>query len=156
MKIKIIALGKIKENFLKEGVNEFFKRLTPYTSLDIIELQPIEIKDENLTEKVLEQEGEKILALIKPLDYVITMEIKGKQLSSEELAEKISQITNEGVSEIVFVIGSSCGLSKTVSERANFKLSLSKMTFLHQFTRLILLEQIYRAFKILNNETYHK
>ena len=156
MKIKIIALGKIKENFLKEGVNEFFKRLTPYTSLDIIELQPIEIKDENLTEKVLEQEGEKILALIKPLDYVITMEIKGKQLSSEELAEKISQITNEGVSEIVFVIGSSCGLSKTVSERANFKLSLSKMTFLHQFTRLILLEQIYRAFKLLNNETYHK
>lgn len=156
MKIKIIALGKIKENFLKEGVNEFLKRLTPYTSLDIIELQPIEIKDENLTEKVLEQEGEKILALIKPLDYVITMEIKGKQLSSEELAEKISQITNEGVSEIVFVIGSSCGLSKTVSERANFKLSLSKMTFLHQFTRLILLEQIYRAFKILNNETYHK
>ena len=156
MKIKIIALGKIKETFLKEGINEFLKRLTPYTSLDIIELQPIEIKDENLTDKVLEQEGEKILSLIKPTDFVITMEIKGKHLSSEEFAQKISDITNDGVSEIVFVIGSSCGLSPIVSERANFKLSLSKMTFLHQFTRLILVEQIYRAFKILNNETYHK
>ena len=156
MKIKIIALGKLKENYLKDGVNEFLKRLTPYTSLDIVELQPIEIKDENLTNKILSQEGEKILSLIKPTDYVITLEIQGKQLSSEELAQRISDITNNGISEIVFVIGSSCGLSSIVSERANFKLSLSKMTFLHQFTRLILVEQIYRAFKILNNETYHK
>lgn len=156
MKIKIIALGKIKENFLKDGISEFSKRLTPYTSFDIVELQPIEIKDENLVSRVLEQEGEKILSLIKPSDYVITLEISGKQLSSEELAQKISDITNDGVSELVFVIGSSCGLSSVVSDRANFKLSLSKMTFLHQFTRLILTEQIYRAFKILNNETYHK
>ncbi|MCR5266563.1 MAG: 23S rRNA (pseudouridine(1915)-N(3))-methyltransferase RlmH [Cyanobacteria bacterium RUI128] len=156
MKIKIIALGKIKENFLKDGVNEFMKRLTPYASVDITELTPIEIKDENLTEKILEQEGKKILSLIKPTDYVITLEINGKLLSSEELAKKISDITNDGTPELVFVIGSSCGLSHIVSERANFKLSLSKMTFLHQFTRLILVEQIYRAFKILNNETYHK
>lgn len=156
MKIKIIALGKIKGNFLKDGISEFSKRLTPYTNFDIVELQPIEIKDENLVSRVLEQEGEKILSLIKPSDYVITLEINGKQLSSEELAQKISDITNDGVSELVFVIGSSCGLSSVVSDRANFKLSLSKMTFLHQFTRLILTEQIYRAFKILNNETYHK
>ncbi|MCM1265955.1 MAG: 23S rRNA (pseudouridine(1915)-N(3))-methyltransferase RlmH [Candidatus Gastranaerophilales bacterium] len=156
MKIKIIALGKIKEKFLKEGIAEFEKRLTPYTSFEIVELQPIEIKDINLTEKVLEQEGEKILSYIKNNDYVITMEIKGKQLSSEELAEKIQNITNDGISEVIFVIGSSCGLAKCVSDRATFKLSLSKMTFLHQFTRLILIEQIYRAFKILNNETYHK
>lgn len=156
MKIKIIALGKIKEKFLKEGIDEFKKRLTPYTNIEIIELQPIEIKDENLTEKILKQEGEKILSLIKPSDFVITMEIKGKQLSSEDLAQKLFEITNSGQSEIVFVIGSSCGLSNIVSNRANFKLSLSKMTFLHQFTRLILIEQIYRAFKILNNETYHK
>lgn len=156
MKIKIIALGKIKEKFLKEGIDEFLKRLTPYASLDIVELQPIEIKDENLTERVLEQEGDKILSLIKPADYVVTLEINGKQLSSEELAQKISDITNDGISELVFVIGSSCGLSGKVSASANFKLSLSKMTFLHQFTRLILVEQIYRAFKILNNETYHK
>lgn len=156
MKIKIIALGKIKEKFLKDGIDEFLKRLTPYASIEITELQPIEIRDENLTEKILAQEGEKILSLIKPTDFVITLEIKGKQLSSEELSQKIFEITNDGVSELVFVIGSSCGLSNLVSERANFKLSLSKMTFLHQFTRLILIEQIYRAFKILNNETYHK
>lgn len=156
MKIKIIALGKIKEKFLAEGIAEFKKRLTPYTTLEIVELQPLEIKDENLTDKILAQEGDKILSLIKPSDYVITMEIKGKQLSSEELAQKIKDITNDGISEVVFIIGSSCGLSPIVSQRANFKLSISKMTFLHQFTRLILIEQIYRSFKILNNETYHK
>ena len=156
MKIKIIALGKIKEKFLKEGISEFSKRLTPYANFEIVELQPIEIKDENLVSRVLEQEGEKILSLIKPSDFVVTLEITGKQLSSEEFARKISNISNEGISEMVFIIGSSCGLSPIVSDRANFKLSLSKMTFLHQFTRLILTEQIYRAFKILNNETYHK
>ena len=156
MKIKIIALGKIKDKFLKDGIDELKKRLTPYTNFEIIELQPIEIKDTNLTTKILDQEGEKILSLIKPTDYVITMEIKGKQLTSEEFAQKIKDVTNEGLSEIVFVIGSSCGLSQNVSARANFKLSLSKMTFLHQYARLLLTEQIYRAFKILNNETYHK
>lgn len=156
MKIKIIALGKIKDKFLKDGIDELKKRLTPYTTFEIVELQPIEIKDTNLTTKVLDQEGEKILSLIKPTDYVITMEIKGKQLTSEEFAQKVKDVTNEGLSEIVFVIGSSCGLSQNVSNRANFKLSLSKMTFLHQYARLLLTEQIYRAFKILNNETYHK
>lgn len=156
MKIKIIALGKIRDKFLKDGIDELKKRLTPYTSFEICELSPIEIKDENLTDKVLSQEGEKILSLIKPTDYVITMEIKGKQLTSEEFALKIKDVTNEGISEIVFVIGSSCGLAQNVSQRANYKLSLSKMTFLHQYARLILTEQIYRAFKILNNETYHK
>ena len=156
MKIKIIALGKIKEKFLKDGIDEFMKRLTPYASVEIIELQPIEIKDENLTDKVLLQEGEKILSNIKNDSFVITMEINGKYLSSEEFAQKIEEINNSGVSELVFVIGSSCGISKTVSERANFKLSLSKMTFLHQFARLLLVEQIYRAFKILKHETYHK
>ena len=156
MKMKSIALGKIKDKFLKDGINELKKRLTPYTTFEIVEIQPIEIKDTNLTTKILDQEGEKILSLIKPTDYVITMEIKGKQLTSEEFAQKIKDVTNEGLSEIVFVIGSSCGLSKNVSDRANFKLSLSKMTFLHQYARLLLTEQIYRAFKILNNETYHK
>lgn len=156
MKIKIIALGKIKEKFLKEGIDEFLKRLTPYASIEIIELPPIEIKDENLTEKILAQEGEKILSHIKAQSYVITLEIQGKMLSSEDFAEKIQELTNEGIGEIVFVIGSSCGISKTVSERADFKLSMSKMTFLHQFARLILVEQIYRAFKIIKGETYHK
>lgn len=156
LKIKIIALGKIKEKFLKDGIDEFLKRLTPYTSISIQELSPIEIKDENLTEKVLTEEGDKILSYIKPLDYVITMEINGKQFSSEEFAQQITTLTNDGVQEIVFVIGSSCGIGKNVSARANLKMSMSKMTFLHQFARLILVEQIYRTFKIIKGETYHK
>lgn len=132
------------------------KRLTPYASVSILELNPIEIKDENLTAKILLDEGEKILSNIKPQDYVITMEIEGKQFSSEEFAQKIEEITNDGTQEIVFVIGSSCGIGKNVSDRANLKMSMSKMTFLHQFARLILVEQIYRAFKIIKGETYHK
>lgn len=156
MKIKIIALGKIKEKFLKDGIEEFLKRLTPYTSVEIVELNPVEIKDENLTQKSLDEEGVNILSHIKDESYVITMEIQGKQLSSEEFAQKINEITISGVSELVFVIGSSCGISKKVSERADFKLSMSKMTFLHQFARLILVEQVYRAFKILKGEKYHK
>lgn len=156
MKIKIIALGKIKEKFLKAGIDEFLKRLTPYANVEICELPAIEIKDEKLTEKILVQEGEKILSNIKKDSYVVTLEIKGTNLSSEQLASKIEEITNSGYNEIVIVIGSSCGLSKEVSQRADFKLSLSKMTFLHQFARLLLLEQIYRAFKILKGETYHK
>lgn len=156
MKIKIIALGKIKEKFLKDGIDEFLKRLTPYASVEIVELSPVEIRDENLIQKSLEQEGEKILANIKQDSYVVTMEILGKQLSSEEFAEKINEISMSGISELVFVIGSSCGISPKVSARANFKLSMSKMTFLHQFARLLLVEQIYRAFKILKGETYHK
>ena len=156
MKIKIIALGKIKEKFLKDGVDEFLKRLTPYASVEIVELNPVEIKDENLTQKALDEEGVNILSHIKDDSYVITMEILGKQLSSEEFAQKINDITIGGVSELVFVIGSSCGISSKVSQRADFKLSMSKMTFLHQFARLILVEQIYRAFKILKGEKYHK
>jgi 23S rRNA (pseudouridine1915-N3)-methyltransferase len=156
LKIKIIALGKIKEKFLKDGIDEFLKRLTPYASVSILELPPIEIKDENLVDKILLEEGEKILSNIKPQDFVITMEILGKQFSSEEFAEKITEITNDGTQEIVFVIGSSCGIGKNVSARANLKMSMSKMTFLHQFARLILVEQIYRAFKIIKGETYHK
>lgn len=156
MKIKIIALGKIKENFLKDGIEEFLKRLKPYASIEIIELTPVEIKDENLISKALDEEAEKILANIKSNSYVITMEILGKQLSSEEFAQKINEVTISGISELVFVIGSSYGISSKISQRADFKLSFSKMTFLHQFARLILVEQIYRAFKILKNETYHK
>lgn len=156
MKIKIIALGKIKEKFLKDGIDEFLKRLTPYASVEILELNPIEIKDENLVEKTLEQEGEKILANIKQNSYVITLEITGVNLSSEKFAEKLEEIGNQGYNEIVFVIGSSCGIAKSVSNRADLKLSLSKMTFLHQFARLLLVEQIYRAFKIQKGETYHK
>lgn len=156
LKIKIIALGKIREKFLKDGIDEFLKRLTPYVYVAVVELSPIEIKDENLTGKVLLEEGEKILSMIKPTDYVITMEIHGRQFSSEEFSQKITELADGGINEIVFVIGSSCGIGKNVSERADLKMSMSKMTFLHQFARLILIEQIYRAFKIARNEPYHK
>lgn len=156
MKIKIIALGKIKEKYLKSGIDEFLKRLTPYASISVVELNPIEIKDENLKDKILLDEGEKILSNIKPLDFVITLEIEGQQFSSEDFAQKIKDLTNNGTQEIVFVIGSSCGIGKNVSTRANLKMSMSKMTFLHEFARLILIEQIYRAFKINKGEKYHK
>ena len=156
MKIKIIALGKIKEKFLKDGIDEFMKRLRPYIPVEIIELQPVEIKDGNMVSKALDEEAEKILAQVKKESYIITLEINGKQLSSEDFAEKIDEISKSGVSELIFIIGSSCGLSPAVSKRADYKLSISKMTFLHQFARLLLVEQIYRAFKILKNETYHK
>jgi len=156
LRIKIIALGKIKEKYIKQGVDEFVKRLTPYVPFEICEINPVEIKDMNLKDKVLLQEGERILSEIKPTDYVITLEISGRQFSSEEFASKINEITNEGTSELVFVIGSSCGLGKNISNRANLKMSMSKMTFLHEFARLILTEQIYRAFKILKGERYHK
>lgn len=156
MIIKVIALGKLKEKFLKDGIEEFQKRLRPYANFEIIELLPVEIKDEHLIAKALDEEAEKIFAYIKPLSYVITLEINGKPLSSEEFASKIESLSKDGTSEIVFVIGSSYGLSPIVSNRADFKMSLSKMTFLHQFARLILVEQIYRAFKIIKGETYHK
>ena len=109
-----------------------------------------------MTQKALDEEGVNILSHIKDDSFVITMEIQGKQLSSEKFAQKINDITISGASELVFVIGSSCGLSQKVSQRADFKMSMSKMTFLHQFARLILVEQIYRAFKILKGEKYHK
>lgn len=156
MKIKIIALGKLKEKFLKDGIDEFLKRLKGYVSLEIIELSPIEIKDENLKDRILEQEAEKILANIKQNSYIITLEIGGANFSSEKFAQKLEDIGNSGYKEIVFIIGSSYGLSKRISDKSDLKLSLSDMTFLHQIARLILVEQIYRAFKILKGETYHK
>ena len=156
MKIKIIALGKIKEKYLQNGIDEFLKRLTPYAQISVAEISPVQIKDENLTPKALTEEGEKILSLIKPQDYVITMEIKGQEYTSEGFAEKLKELTNDGVQEIVFVIGSSCGIGENVSARADLKMSMSKMTFLHEFARLILIEQIYRAFKIIKGEKYHK
>ena len=156
MHIKVLALGKLKEKFLKEGILEFQKRLTPYANFEIIELQPVEIRDENLIQKALDEEAQKLLAYIKPQSYVITLEIGGKMLSSEDFARKISDLTNEGFGEIIFVIGSSCGLSKIISDRADFKLSFSRMTFPHQLMQMILLEQIYRGYRILNHEPYHK
>lgn len=156
MNIKIIAVGKIKEKFTKEAIDEFKKRLGAYCSLSLVEIPAQEIKDDNLAQKYMQAEGEKILSAIKPDSYVITLEILGKMLSSEDFAQKIKDLTCEGHNEIVFVIGGANGLSKEVSDRANFKLSFSKMTFTHQLVRVFLYEQIYRAFKIINKESYHR
>ncbi len=156
MNIKIIAVGKLKEKYSKEAIEEFKKRLSAYCSLSLVEIPAQEIKDDNMAKKYMELEGQKILTAIKSDAYVITLEIKSNQLSSEDFAKKIKDLSNEGHNEIVFVIGGANGLSKEVSERANYKLSFSKMTFTHQLIRIFLYEQIYRAFKIINNENYHR
>lgn len=159
MNITLLTVGKLKERYWREAVSEYAKRLGKYCRLQIIELKEIALKasaspaDEEIAKAA---EGGDILGKIKPADYVITLEIKGKPLSSTEMAEHIGNLALSGKSNIVFVIGGSLGLSPEVSKRADLKLSFSKMTFPHQMMRVILLEQIYRSFKILKNETYHK
>ncbi len=150
--IKIICVGGLKENYLKEALKEYEKRLSKYTKLEIIELKDLSYNDEN---KVLYEEGQNILKHIDSKEYVITLEIEGKELSSEEFAEFLDN-KQINYSNIVFVIGGSLGLSDEVKQRSNFKLSFSKMTFPHQLFRINLLEQIYRSYKIINNESYHK
>ncbi len=150
--LKIICLGKIKEKELLQLILEYKKRISKYHDIEIYELP-----DEGLSDAktALSKEKEKILKIVNPKDYVITLEIDGKELTSVEFAKKIDNIfiTN---SNITFIIGSSYGLHDEIKKISNFKLSFSKMTFPHQLFRLILLEQIYRAFKINNNEEYHK
>ena len=150
--IKIITIGSIKENYLKDAIEEYKKRLSKYTNLEIIEL-----KDEGLVEeeKAKKIEAEKIEKYLNEKDYIITLEIEGKEYTSEEFAERIRNILIEN-SNITFIIGGSYGLADTIKQKANMHLSFSKMTFPHQLFRVILLEQIYRAFKINNNESYHK
>lgn len=159
MRINIVCVGKIKEKYLKLGIDEFKKRLSKYCKLEIIELED-EKAPENLSDKemlmIKEKEGKKILSKIKDNSYVIALAIDGKNLSSEELAETINKLGVRGVSNITFVIGGSLGLSDEVLSRADYKLSFSKMTFPHQLMRLILLEQVYRAYRINNGEPYHK
>ena len=159
MNIRIVCIGKLKEKYWTEAVAEYSKRLRRFSSLEIVELKEsllpanASLKDE---EKVKEEEAREILKVLKKDEYVITLEIKGKPLSSEELASKMANLALEGHPDVAFVIGGSLGLGPEVSKRANFKLSFSNMTFPHQLMRVILLEQIYRSFKINNNETYHK
>ena len=160
MKIKIIGVGKIKEKFYKEAIDEYTKRMGAYNKIEIIEV-PDEQAPENLSDKEIEQvkekEGEKILAKIGDTDYLVSLEILGKQMDSEGFAEFIKTEMAEGFGrDLVFVIGGSNGLSKEVSQRAKQKLSFSKMTFPHQLMRVILMEQIYRAYRIINGHPYHK
>lgn len=159
MRISIVCIGKIKEKYLKLGIDEFSKRLSKYCKLEIIELDD-EKAPEQLSNKemlmIKDIEGKKALSKIKNNSYVIALAIDGKNLSSEDLAKTIDNLGVRGTSHIVFVIGGSLGLSDEVLKRANYKLSFSKMTFPHQLMRLILLEQIYRAYRINNGEPYHK
>lgn len=159
MNIQIICIGKLKEKYWTDAIKEYSKRLSRFCTLEIIELKE-SLLPANASpadeEKVKFEEGKEILKAIKDGTYVITLEIKGKSLSSEELAQKIDDLGIMGRSNVAFVIGGSLGLSPEVSKRSDFKLSFSRMTFPHQMMRVILLEQIYRSFKINRHEAYHK
>lgn len=159
MKISIITVGKLKEKYLKQGIDEYLKRLSAYAKVEIIEVAD-EKAPEHLSEAEMEEvkrkEGERILSHLSENTYIITLEISGRMLSSEQLAAKIDELSTYGKSKLAFIIGGSLGLSKEVQKQSDLALSFSKMTFPHQLMRLILLEQIYRAYRINRNEPYHK
>lgn len=159
MNISIICVGKLKEKYLKSAIDEYSKRLSRYCRLDILEL-PDEKTPDNCSEKeellIKNKEGSNILKHIKENMYVIALDLKGKMLSSEELACYVDNLGLKGISNIAFVIGGSLGLSEEVLKRASYKLCFSKMTFPHQLMRVILLEQVYRSYRIINGEPYHK
>lgn len=159
MNIKIICVGKLKEKFLKEGICEFQKRLKTYANLEIVEVKD-EACPENSSElemeKIKEVEGERILSKISKGSYVVCLDICGKALTSEDFAKKIESLSVEGISAIDFIIGGSLGLSDEVKNKSDYRLSFSKFTFPHGLMRLILVEQVYRAFRIINNHPYHK
>ena len=159
MKITVITVGKIKEKYLKDAIAEYSKRLSRYCKLEILEVADEKTPDgasETVEENIRDKEGERILKLIKEDAYVITLEIGGKMLTSEELADRIETLGIQGKSHLVFVIGGSIGLGREVLRRSDYALSFSKMTFPHQLMRVILLEQIYRSYRIINGEPYHK
>ncbi len=159
MKITVLCVGKVKEKFYRDAIDEFTKRLSRYCKLEIVEVADEKTEEQSSDTEirlVKEKEGERLLKNIKDDAYVIALCIDGKQLDSEELSEKIEKLGIQGTSHIYFIIGGSLGLGDEVVKRADFKLSFSKMTFPHQLMRVILLEQIYRGYRIMNNEPYHK
>ena len=158
MKIKIYAIGKIKD-FYKTGTDEYIKRISPYCKVEVVELKDEPVNDNpsaSEINKIKDLEGEKVLKQLKPNEYLIGLDLNKKELDSIEFSEYLMKKMELGGSQVSFVIGGSYGLSDALKNRVNDSISLSRLTFLHQMTRLILLEQIYRAFKIINNETYHK
>lgn len=159
MRVTALTVGKIKETYLKEGLKEYAKRLSKYCKLEIVEVadeKTPDFLDGSQVELVLKKEGERLLKCLPKDAYVITLEITGKQLTSQQFASKIDSLAVGGVSHIVFVIGGSLGLGKNILEKSDFSLSFSKMTFPHQLMRVILLEQIYRSYRIIKGEPYHK
>ncbi|GGH80418.1 23S rRNA (pseudouridine1915-N3)-methyltransferase [Pullulanibacillus pueri] len=159
MNITILAVGKLKEKYLKQGIEEYIKRLAPYAKVSIVEISDEPAPDTLSAaeiEAVKEAEGKKLLSKVSQDTYVISLAILGKNLSSEQLASELDRLATYGRSKIAFIIGGSNGLSDEVLKRSDLKLSFSKMTFPHQLMRLILVEQVYRAFKINRGEPYHK
>ncbi|MCR5332441.1 MAG: 23S rRNA (pseudouridine(1915)-N(3))-methyltransferase RlmH [Bacilli bacterium] len=159
MKIKIVAIGKVKEKYLKEGINEYLTRISPFADISIVEVNDQPIKDnpnDSDIKKAIDLEGRSALKYISNNEYVIALDLNKKEMDSVEFSNYLIKKLEVGGSSITFVIGGSYGLSDELKSRVNDSISLSKMTFLHQMTRLILLEQIYRAFKIHNHQTYHK
>ena len=149
--IKIITVGKLKEKYFKDAVSEYVKRLSKYTKIELIE-----VNDEDYdVKKTLLKEKDNIMKYVTDKDYIVTLEIEGNEFSSTQLSDKINEMLVNN-SNITFIIGGSYGLHSDIKKISNFKLSFSKMTFPHQLFRVMLLEQIYRSFKIINNETYHK
>ena len=158
-KISVLCVGKVKEKYLRDGIAEYSKRLGRYCKLDIIEVADEKTPDgasEIVETQIKDLEGERLLKQIRSDDYVIALAIDGKMLDSVEMSKQIESLGVRGISHIVFVIGGSLGLSDAVLKRADYKLSFSKMTFPHQLMRVILLEQIYRSYRIMNGEPYHK
>lgn len=158
MKISIVAAGKIKEKYLRDGIAEFTKRLKPFTQIEFLEINEEKMKDNpSPAEKaaVLKAEGERLLKKVPAGSYLIVLDIVGKAISSEELSQKIDTLTLNGHSHITFLIGGAFGLSQEIRNRADERISFSRMTFTHQMIRLLLIEQIYRAFKISRGEKYH-
>ena len=159
MKITLITVGKIKEKYLKDAIAEYSKRLSRYCKLEIVEVADEKTPDNasaTVEDAIRDKEGERILKYIKEDAYVITLEIAGKMLTSEEMAEKIEKLGVQGTSHIIFIIGGSIGLGREILKRSDYALSFSKMTFPHQLMRVILLEQVYRSYRIINHEPYHK
>ena len=159
MKITLLTVGKIKEKYLRDGISEYAKRLGRYCKLEITEVADEKTPDKASSAEetqIKNTEGERLLRCIRDGDYVIALAIDGKMLDSVELSEKIERLGVQGQSSIVFVIGGSLGLSDAVLRRADYRLSFSKMTFPHQLMRMVLLEQIYRSYRIMQGEPYHK
>ena len=159
LKIDMIVLGKIKEKYLNEAIDEYRKRISRFASLNIIELKdrdkPDRLSDAEL-EKIIDEESEEILARVDETSYIITLEIAGKLLTSEEFAEKVKEVAVSGYSKITLIIGGSNGFNKKVSDKADLKLSFGRMTMNHKLMRVVLMEQVFRCFKIINGEAYHK
>ena len=159
MKITLVTVGKIKEKFFEDAIKEYSKRLSRYCKLEILQVadeKTPEGASEAVELQIKEKEGQRILSLIRDDAYVIALAIEGKMLDSEELAERIEKLGVSDISQIVFVIGGSLGLSAQVMKRADYALSFSRMTFPHQLMRVVLLEQIYRSYRIMNHQPYHK